>query len=52
MIEENGIILLYSLIIFGIDEAYNEIEGAWLNDNDYVVLHRLAISENADLKGV
>lgn len=52
VIEENGIILLYAAIIFGIDEAYNEIEGAWLNDNDYVVLHRLAIAEIAKGRGI
>lgn len=52
VIEENGNILLYAAIIFGIDENYNEIEGAWLNEEDYVVLHRVAIAEIAKGRGI
>lgn len=52
VMEENGTLLLYAAIIFGIDEAYNEIDGAWLNDEAYVVLHRVAIAEKAKGRGI
>lgn len=35
-------ILAYGAVIFDIEPAYNGIEGRWLSDGDYVVLHRIA----------
>jgi GNAT superfamily N-acetyltransferase len=52
VIEENGIILLYAAIIFEIEPAYTAIEGKWLSDGDYVVLHRVAASPLAKGKGI
>ena len=35
---------IYAVFVFfmGIDETYNYIEGAWLNNEDYGVIHRIA----------
>lgn len=52
VIEENGSILLYGAIIFGADPAYVDIDGAWLNDDAYVVLHRVAISKDGKGRGL
>lgn len=41
----NGSIVGVFTLIDGIDETYNYIEGAWLNDNKYVVIHKLASSQ-------
>ncbi len=37
---------IYGVFVFfkGIDETYNYIEGAWLNNYDYGVIHRIASS--------
>lgn len=32
------------VFFFGIDETYNYIEGKWLNDDSYGVIHRIASS--------
>lgn len=41
--DESGI---YAVFVFfmHIDETYNYIEGAWLNNDDYGVIHRIASS--------
>lgn len=52
VIEEDGIILLYTAIIFGIEPAYENIEGQWLSNGDYAVLHRVAASPLAKGKSI
>lgn len=42
---ENSVIIGYAAIIFDIEPAYNVIEGAWLSKGEYVVIHRVATSE-------
>lgn len=44
VVEENNTILVYAAIIFDIEPAYEEIQGKWLTDGKYVVLHRVAAS--------
>jgi RimJ/RimL family protein N-acetyltransferase len=44
--------LLMAAIIFGIEPAYNDIKGAWLTNDDYVVIHRVATSNMVKGKGV
>jgi len=49
----NNIIIAYSAIIFGIEPAYNEINGSWLTkNNDYLVVHRVATLNSEKGKGV
>jgi GNAT superfamily N-acetyltransferase len=49
---ENGVIIAYAAIIFGIEPAYNEIKGKWLTNGDYVAVHRVATSNTVKGKGV
>ncbi len=49
---ENDQILAYAAIIFDIEPAYTDIEGKWLTDEDYVVVHRVATSNEAIGKGI
>lgn len=44
MRNENGV-QVYVAVIFGKEQAYENIEGKWLSDGDYCAVHRLAISE-------
>jgi len=47
VLDEDGIIVAYAAIIFDKEEAYENIEGKWLTNGDYAVLHRVATSPKA-----
>lgn len=44
VMEDNGTVLLYAAILFEKEPAYEAIEGKWLTNGDYAVLHRVAAS--------
>lgn len=46
-----GRILAYIAVIFDGEPAYNALEGKWLSDQDYVVVHRLAVAQDIKTKG-
>lgn len=52
VLTENEIVLAYVAVIFDKEPAYEVIEGKWLSDDDYLVLHRVAVSESAKGKGI
>lgn len=52
VLEEDNVVLLYAAIIFEKEPAYDDIEGKWLSDDDYVVLHRVAASPLAKGKAI
>jgi GNAT superfamily N-acetyltransferase len=45
-------IIGYSAVLINDEPAYEKIEGNWLTNDDFVVLHRLAISEKYLGKGL
>jgi GNAT superfamily N-acetyltransferase len=45
-------ILAYAAIIFDKEPAYDTIEGQWLTDGPYVVVHRVAVSSATKGKGI
>ena len=49
--DEDGI-LFYGAVIFEEEPAYTAIQGTWLSNNDYVVLHRLAAAERSKGMGI
>ena len=49
---EDEMIIAYAAIIFGIEPAYNDIKGQWLSNDNYVVVHRVATSQDVKGKGV
>nr|WP_294859899.1 GNAT family N-acetyltransferase [uncultured Fluviicola sp.] len=49
---ENDQIIAYAAIIFDIEPAYTEIEGSWLTNEEYVVVHRVATSDKVIGKGI
>ena len=49
---EDESILAYEAIIFDKEPAYENIEGKWLTDGDYTVVHRVAVSKLAKGKGI
>lgn len=52
VLTENGNIVGYTAILINDEPEYEKIEGAWLTNSDYVVFHRVAISENHLGKGL
>ncbi len=53
VIEKDKKVIAYSAFIFGCDKTYQKIyKGQWLNDNDYAVIHRLAVADNYKGKGI
>lgn len=49
---KNHEIIAYVAIDSAIEPAYEEIEGKWLSDLPYVVIHRVAVSENQLGQGI
>lgn len=45
-------VLAYGAVIFDVEPAYNNIEGKWLSDGDYVVVHRVAAAERSKGMGI
>lgn len=52
VLESNGEILGYAAVIFTGEPAYTRLNGKWLTEDDYVVVHRLAISQNVRESGM
>lgn len=45
-------VIAYGAVVFGTEKAYEQIEGAWLTDGDYTVVHRLAVADGEKGRGV
>ena len=52
VLKENDSVLAYAAIIFDIEPAYTKIEGKWLTNGDYVVVHRVATAKEAKGRGI
>lgn len=42
----------YGAVVFGTDPTYRVIDGQWLNEDPYAVIHRLAVSEAYKHRGI
>ena len=50
--EIDGETAAYSALIFNNEPAYENIDGKWLSDNDFLVIHRVAVSDGFLGKGI
>lgn len=48
----NGQVVAYGAVVFTGEPAYDVIEGKWLTNQPFVVLHRLAVAEETKGHGV
>jgi len=48
----DGEIAVYAALILNDEPAYSTIEGAWLSDGEFVVIHRVAVDEKFAGKGM
>lgn len=51
VLTENDVVVAYSAIIYNDEPAYETIEGKWLSDGDFNVIHRVAVSDEVAGKG-
>lgn len=50
---DDNVLLAVFCYYYGVEPAYNDIyNGAWLNNNSYGVIHRIAVSPDAHGRGV
>lgn len=52
VLTEGGSIAGYSAVMLNNEPAYAEINGKWLTNKDFVVVHRIAVSQNYLGKGL
>ena len=45
-------IIAYAAVVFDGEPAYNSIDGRWLSEQPYVVVHRLAVADEMKQKGI
>ena len=45
-------IIAYAAIVTGIEPPYADIKGQWLSDDDYLTVHRVAVSNAVKGKGI
>ena len=50
--QAQGNVVAYGAVVFDGEPAYDANEGAWLTDGDYVVLHRMAVTDGEKGRGV
>ncbi|MYZ58343.1 GNAT family N-acetyltransferase [Elizabethkingia anophelis] len=48
----NDEVITYAALIFNDEPAYEAIQGKWLTNGDFMVVHRVAVSEKAAGKGI
>lgn len=44
--------IAYGMVTFDGEDAYRSLEGKWINDEPYVVLHRLAVADEMKKRGI
>lgn len=52
VLEVDREIVAYVAIIFDGEPAYENIEGTWLSDSSYTVIHRLAVAQDIEYRGL
>lgn len=52
VIESEGRVVAYGAVVFTGEEAYESLQGAWLSDRPYVVVHRMAVAQTLQGRGL
>lgn len=50
--ESEGSVIAYGAVVFTGEEAYESLQGEWLSNRPYVVVHRMAVAQNRQGKGL
>lgn len=51
VLTDNDIVVAYGAVVFDGEPAYEQLEGQWLSQQPYVVVHRLAVAQIAQGRG-
>ena len=49
---QENMVIAYGAVVFDGEPAYDAIEGKWLTENPYVVVHRLATADEMKRRGI
>jgi GNAT superfamily N-acetyltransferase len=52
VITDDDNIAAYAALIFNDEPAYEKLKGNWLSNGDFIVIHRIAVSENYTGRGL
>lgn len=52
VLESDSRVVAYGAVVFDGEPAYEHIDGKWLSDNEYVVVHRMAVLSTSQRSGV
>lgn len=52
LLEECGRVMAYGAVVYTGEPAYDDLDGEWLSDEAYVVVHRLAVSQDCQGSGM
>lgn len=52
VLERDGSVVGYAAVVFTGEPAYDDLDGQWLSDEKYVVVHRVAVAQNEQRKGM
>ena len=52
VVTSDGRVVAYCALIFNNEPAYADIEGAWLSEGEFLVLHRVAVAQDYLGKGL
>lgn len=52
VLEREKEVVAYAAVVFDGEQAYDSIDGKWLSDEKYVVVHRMAVSQTMKSKGI
>lgn len=52
VLTDNGVVVAYVALYLNDEPEYDNIEGEWLSNGDFVCFHRLAVAENQVGKGL
>ncbi|MDE6093696.1 MAG: GNAT family N-acetyltransferase, partial [Muribaculaceae bacterium] len=52
VLEECGKVMAYGAVVYTGEPAYDDLDGEWLSDGTYVVVHRLAVLQESQGSGV
>lgn len=50
--QTDGTVIAYAAVVYTGEPAYDALEGRWLSDQPYVVVHRIAVADECKRQGV
>lgn len=52
VLERDGAVVGYAAVVFTGEPAYDDLDGQWLSDEKYVVVHRVGVAQDEQRRGL